>query len=482
MNIATLVEHNTYSRRSPDCVMRGSHLLLTLFVAVVATIYVCAGLAFDRVTYLHTGLAFAVILLSAIPLIVSLSSKKESLLIPLMSLHGVYYAFTYGFPVLADLLLGALPPNDNDTRVLFTVIIGLVFMNIGFYIFRGLYSKPRAIQFLTGISVKRQIVIAWIMCGLYLLFRIIPTLRSLPSVGHLDDLLGYLSIGLLFTLMLDGYLNRKHVAALAAIVLYSIVNKVFSGSLAPAFFLVVFLGVIYWIKRRTIPWSFVIAGAIAVVAFNPVKHQYRAVAWQDELFASMSFFDKASLFYEATQVFYQSGVLSSLAQDSSTIARVSRVSTLETVMEMTPDEVPYWMGSSYRTLLTSFIPRVIWPGKPESKIGQEFGHRYALLHYDDLTTSYNLPWLPEFYANFGFIGVVFGMFFVGVIFRFIIQKLSAPPGDNLSLILGLAISFSLFYADSNFALLFGGVLLKFLAGLAILFFLTVNYRWKVSGV
>lgn len=482
MNIATLVGLNTCSKRSPDCVMRGSHLLLTLFVAVVATFYVCAGLAFNRVTHLHAGLAFFIILLSALPLIVSLSNKKESLLIPLMSLHGIYYAFTYGFPVLIDLLLGAHPTNDNDTRTLCTVVLGLVFLNVGFYIFRGIYSKPRSIQFLTGISVKRQIVIAWIMCGLYLLFRIIPTLRSLPSVGHLDDILGYLSIGLLFTLMLDGYLTRKHVAALAVIILYSTVNKVFSGSLAPAFFLLVFLGVIYWIKRKTIPWSFVIVGAIAVIAFNPVKHQYRAVAWQDESFASMSFFDKASLFYEATQVFYQSGVVSSLAQDSSTVARVSRVSTLETVIAMTPTEVPYWMGNSYRTLLTSFIPRVIWPGKPESKIGQEFGHRYALLNYDDLTTSYNLPWLPEFYANFGFIGVVFGMFLVGVIFRFIIQKLSAPRGDNLSLILGLAISFNLFYADSNFALLFGGVLLKFLAGLAILFFLTANYRWKAKGV
>lgn len=482
MNIATLVELSTYSKRSNDCVMRGSLLLLTVFVAVVATFYICAGLAFDRVTYLHAGLAFFIILFGALPLIVSLSNKKESLLIPLMSLHGVYYAFTYGFPVLIGLLLGAGPTNDNETRALCMVVLGLVFLNFGFYTFRGVYSKPRSIHFLTDISVKRQTVIAWVMCGLYLLFRIFPTLRSLPSVGHLDNILGYLSIGVLFTLMLDGHLNRKHVAALVVIIIYSTVNKIFSGSLAPAFFLLVFLGVIYWIKRRTIPWSFVIAGAIAVVGFNPVKHQYRAVAWQDESFISMSFLDKASLFYEATQVFYQSGVASSLAQDSSTIARVSRVSTLETVIAMTPDEVPYWMGSSYRTLLTSFIPRVIWPGKPESKIGQEFGHRYALLHYDDLTTSYNLPWLPEFYANFGLVGIVFGMFFVGVIFRFIIQKLSAPPGDNLSLILGLAISFNLFYADSNFALLFGGVLLKFLAGLAILFFLTANYRWKVKGV
>jgi hypothetical protein len=215
-----------------------------------------------------------------------------------------------------------------------------------------------------------------------------------------------------------------------------------------------------------------------VVGLNPVKHYYRDIAWEDETFSTLSPFEKANLFYEAIQIFYERDLFTSLSEDSSTIDRVSRVSTLETVIIMTPDSVPYWMGGSYRTLLTSFIPRVLWPGKPEATIGQEFGHRYALLHHKDIITSYNLPWLPEFYANFGVTGIILGMFAVGVLFRFIIQKMSAPINQNLSFILGLAISFNLFYADSNFALMFGGVLLKYLASLAILFILTANYTWK----
>lgn len=458
--------------------MRRSYFFSLASLVPIVTLYIFVVIMFKSIDPVHLCLVLLIILLGILPALMSLIDPKESVLIPLMPLHGIYYAFTYGLPTFLSTILSGSEDAGPKTKTLLFTVLGLVFLNLGFYVFRGFYSKPSSIQFLRNVSIRRQIWIAWIMCGLYLLFQIFPAFRSLPSVGHLDVMLGYLSMGLLFALLLDKQLNKKHTFLLVLVIIYSTVIKILSGSLAPAFFLLVFLGVIYWSKRKIIPWAFIIAGVFVVVGLNPVKHHYRDIAWENETFSALSSFEKASIFYDAIQVFYERDLFTSLAEDTSTLDRVSRLSTLENVISMTPDDVPYWMGGSYRTLFTSFIPRIIWPGKPEAKIGQEFGHRYSLLHKKDDITSYNLPWLPEFYANFGISGIILGMFLVGALFRFIVQKMSAPINQNPSFILGLAISFYLFYADSNLALMLGGVLLKYLAGLSILWILTANYVWE----
>lgn len=455
--------------------MKNLPIYIGISLLLVAVGYVTVGVLSEYEKLANFGLAMTIVLLGAFPSLVLLTSRVESALIPLMPLHGLYYAMSYGVTTL----FGDLDSSNSQIRpALEVTVVGLVFLNIGFYAFRKFYSNVSSFKAFADVSPTRQKWVGWVMLGIYLVFQSVPKLKALPSVGHLEILFLYLSLGLLFTLALDYKLPKKQIWLLGFAIFFILVTKTLSGTLAPAIFLTIFLGIIYWSKRKVIPWALILAGAIFVVTLNPVKHHYRAVAWDSDIFSKMSYSERAVLFYEALQIFYERDLFSSLSEDTSTIERVSRVSTLSHVISMTPDTVPYWAGESYRTLLTSFIPRVLWPGKPEATIGQEFGHRYSLLSRDDETTSYNLPWLAEFYANFGLVGVVFGMLLVGILFRFIVQKMSAPISENISFILGLTISFTLFYADSNFALLVGGVLLKFLAGFSLLWLLTANYVWK----
>jgi hypothetical protein len=93
-----------------------------------------------------------------------------------------------------------------------------------------------------------------------------------------------------------------------------------------------------------------------------------------------------------------------------------------------------------------------------------------------MSTSHNLPWLPEFYANFGVFGVVLGMFAVGVLFRFLVQKLSVPISSSIEYVLGVTVTFGLFYAESNFALMVGALLTQYLALLLLLRLLTLRYN------
>jgi hypothetical protein len=232
--------------------------------------------------------------------------------------------------------------------------------------------------------------------------------------------------------------------------------------------------IIYWNEKRRLPWQFIFVIIIITILLNPVKSAFRVNTWGEQI-ASLTVYDKALLFYKLTELHYSGqGLIDSVASDSSTVNRLANTTTLSYVIKVTPEQVPYWLGGSYETLWSSFIPRFIWPGKPEATIGNEFGQRYRLLASDDYTTSYNLPWLTEFYANFGAAGIVIGMFAVGVLFRFLVQLFNTPNKHTFEYLLGIILTFNLFYAESNFALMMGGILLTFGAFYLLLHLLTIR--------
>ena len=458
--------------------MRKIYLPSVIFIVVFALFCSALFIGWGSIHEEQLGYGVLIILLGILPTLIILIDESESVLLPLMPLTGIFYAFSFGVPIFSSQVFHQGASIDVINETLGLTVFGLLFLYTGFYAFRRFYSKSSRIQFLNNVSTRRQIWIAWITYIIYLMFTMFPVLRSIPSVGQIYTLLDYISFGLLVALALDNKLSKMHFRVLVLLIIFTVVLKILTGTLAPAFFLMVFLGVIYWIKRKTVPWIFILVGFIIVIGLNPVKHHYRYLAWSNDIFSTLSYTEKATLFYEAIQVFYEGDALSSLSTDTTTINRVSSIATFAKVVSMTPESVPYWNGESYRTLLTSFIPRALWPNKPSSEVGQEFGHRYSLLYKYDTVTSYNLPWLIELYANFGAIGLCLGMFAVGLIFRFLVTKMSAPISQNVKLILGLTITFKLFYAGSNFALMVGGLLPKYIACLGLLWILTAKYIWE----
>ena len=402
--------------------MRYRYVYFTAAIVFIA-LYVVFIEEYETINQTQAGGGVLLIILGVLPAIISLVNQREANLIPLMPLHGFFYVVTFGLPIFDSQLFKRRSGSDVLTETLLLSIFGLVCLYLGYYAFRGLYPRRKAIQFLKKINTKGKLRTAWIIYGLYLLFQMIPALASLSSVSHLSDPFGYISLGMLFLLALDNALPKRHLFLLKIVIPGTIIGKLLTGSLAPAFFLLIFFGIIYWHKKRVIPWHYILITILMVIALNPVKHVYRKTAWAGDIFSTLSYSEKASLFYEAVNNYYEGGILYSLSDDTSTAERTGHISILAHVIKMTPEQVPYWGGDSYKTLWTSFIPRILWPGKPEATIGQDFGHRYILLHSTDDTTSFNLPWLVEFYANFGMLGVLGGMFAVGMLFRFLVQML-----------------------------------------------------------
>jgi hypothetical protein len=226
---------------------------------------------------------------------------------------------------------------------------------------------------------------------------------------------------------------------------------------------------IYWHVRRRVPWATLLASLLVFVALNAAKVEYRrqlerrvsddvGVVAKAQWFAQVlieSYLDPNPSVRAATLV-------------STAVNRLDQLVLFAYVVETTPSMVPHWNGETYKSILTSIVPRFLWSEKPVASLGNEFGRRYQVLHAANYTTEVNLPWLPEFYVNFGDWGVILGMPLVGVVFRFLIQKLSNPQATPVEHILGLTLVFQLFYAESNLALMWGGLVLAFVAFYTVL--------------
>jgi len=451
---------------------------------------------YETITRVQAGYATLIVMLGALPSLVSMISRREAGLLPLMQLHGLFYSIIFGLPVfsskiqwsqgstneVADALIRphqGLVNSSAITVALVMTILGLICLYIGYYASRGFYSRAlRPIQFLNKVPIERRIWIAWILYGINMVFQLVPALVSMPSVGQLFTPLGYLSTGILFLLALDKVVSKKHFVLLTAAIVFSLTIKILSGSLAQAVFFLVFLGILYWAKKRVLPWGFILISCFIAIMLNPIKLNYREYTRVVVDSPPQSYLYKARMFHKAAyEYFTDDDTIYSKGIDNGVVYRVGHSFIVFTdVIAMTPEQVPFWLGASYQTLWTSFIPRLLWPGKPQATIGNEFGHRYKQLEPKDKSTSYNLAWLPEFYANFGASGVVLGMFSVGILFRFLVQKLSVPISFSIEYVLGAAITFGLFYAESNFALMVGALLTPYLALLALLRVLTLRYN------
>jgi len=187
---------------------------------------------------------------------------------------------------------------------------------------------------------------------------------------------------------------------------------------------------VYATLKHSLPWKAMIAGAIVFLIVRPVQVPFRALTWTGEQPAAQSPIAKVVLFLETTKQFMVDEDLHYADAFQLSFSRLALLMTFAEVIEATPAQVPFWGGDTLYPLLFKPIPRFLYPDKPKEDSGQTFGHRYNFLSPDDLSTSYNLPKLIEFYGNFGVVGVLAGMFFLGVLYR-VFQCMFVHPGMGL---------------------------------------------------
>ena len=394
--------------------------------------------------------------------------------IPFLPLIGLYYAVFWGLSVF--LLRHVRSPGsyvnaiaDVSGAALATVLAGVTLMLLFFQLGRmSVCRRIPAIRLPAAYPDTGLVFLLWTLLLGHLAYFFVQPLQQVPSIGQFLQPVGYLSYGMFYILWRERRIARwQSIIVFLVIFPAEIVGMFLNGLLTPVVLILIFLYCIQMYatgKVRILPFIIVPVLIFGTYHFLPT---YRQLTWMQPPGTAMGTLEKLdNLRYAALktvgQVFgwpsnHPRGTFSGRVVIP-VVQRISATAKFAYVFEITPQQVPYWKGATYTPLLTSFIPRVLWPDKPEERLGQEFGHRYGILGPTDKITSENVPWVTEFFVNFGIAGVLLGMSLMGLVLAALDKLFNSRHMTSLEAVTGATILFPLFYQGSNLSLMTGSVL------------------------
>lgn len=272
--------------------------------------------------------------------------------------------------------------------------------------------------------------------------------------------LEWLGAGLLTVLARRGELPLPMKTAAIAGIVFTAAMMLASGSIAPVAMFLGVLGFGFWIGKPSIQMRWVvvaIAFLLAAMSFRGIAIDFRQTAWFGSQRLSQS--ERLGLMVRLLQVRVRNtGVIGTVANGiTETAGRSADMDLFANVVRRTPSEIPYWNGATYLSLVGSFVPRFLWPNKPTKELGQAFGHRYNLIYWTNASTAINLPILVEFFANFSTLGLVVGMFLVGIIYRIVDAAANRAGQTPVLSMIGGVLLLPLLLIESDFSLVFGGI-------------------------
>ena len=436
-------------------------------------------------------LALTIIWLGLLPGILFLDGPKtRQICLPLLSLVGVFYSVFFGLSAFLSHHLTFIPPEYTHSVTYiydkmfyrtvspvaqFTVISGLITMYVAHF-----GSTKFLWRNLTSFSLPRRMdskvlrVGIWILLVAYLSYLYVPVIRLIPSIAQMVQPIGFLCFGGFYFLWKTDNLSRTQ-TILVFLILFPLawVKLILTGLLTPLLLYFIYFLILEFWQSRKIPWVKILSALIVVGLIYPVMPKIRAHIWSpvnqisllDTLEERSRSLGKVFIFNEKPYAIRGCNACDSSAYQRQMLysfrglaQRISHISVLTVVVEVTPQEVPFLNGESYRPLMTSMVPRLLWPDKPEERFGNTFGKRYGFLPVaENNTNSINTPWLTEMYANFGILGVIGGMFIVGFMIAGLERFLCHWTMSPFEQIIGASILFPLFYQDSNFSLMVGSL-------------------------
>jgi hypothetical protein len=386
---------------------------------------------------------------------------------PFLVLFTGLYAVYFGLPIFvlgaytrASYIRSAIPDEYIEEALRFS-FAGLV-VCVASYRLMGLRAISRRLPLpalrLDWDAVKvRRFGVASGIGGVvaYGFFATTPVPLAFEQLAYRTMDLSLLGILMLWALQLCGQLGR----GTTLLLWLGLVPARFGLGLATGLWtegihvgLVLLVG--YCLARNRFPWRPVVVGAAALLILAPVRGEFRERAW-GPLGEKLSLTERA-LLYPGLVTEYVTRV-EPVEAIQATFSRVSHLMTFAEVVEKTPGMVPYANGETYYSLLFTPIPRFVYPDKPTVETGQWFGHRYGFLDEMDTTTSHNLPQLIELYVNFGGLGVILGMFVLGVAYAVVVGLFVHRAAGLGALVMGAYVLEKLLLIESSAALVFGGL-------------------------
>ena len=394
--------------------------------------------------------------------------------VPFLPLIGAVYLFYYPLHVVLGQssvnYLFHLDPTFDYGRPVQYALAGWVALLIGYYGGASvrLNSPFRHVR-PTDLGTLRTWgkLLVWGGLAFDAARQIIPIPVVLRGILYFTSMFSLLGIALLTILAVQKRLSRRERLALYAAIVLTALLRAGSGLVSNVVILAITVFLAVWAGGGRLGFKWVVIAAVSVAAMigmRSVAMEYRARSWFAE--TQLSLAGRAMLMGSLMVSKVQGEGVAATVEDGWSIVagRSANLDLLADVVRQTGNTVPFWGGETYLSLVGFAVPRFIWPSKPTKTLGQDFGHRYGYLDSWDTWTSINLPFLVEFYANFGEIGILIGMVIVGLSYRLLDNDLNRAGQPLQVTICGLVLLVPLLNIESDFSLVFGGL---FLNGVAL---------------
>ncbi len=217
---------------------------------------------------------------------------------------------------------------------------------------------------------------------------------------------------------------------------------------------VISIAVGFWYSGRRLKWQHTtVFGAILVVAiFIGIIYgtTFRRIKGSEE---RINAGDYAGQIVETFNYFSRTDTALILSEGMSSMAeRIENLSSLGVVVanyeKLEPYEESYGLKNNIvNDLLTAFVPRFVWPDKPNTSDPRA----YSELYFDFGENSFAITPFGDLLRNFGVIGIPLGMAIIGFYYRLIYDYLIDTPEPRLwkkvaYYPLLAAVSFESFYA------------------------------------
>jgi len=352
-----------------------------------------------------------------------------------------------------------------DTSALAIVLTALILLLAVFYgVKYSLFRWLNSLKIKGTENVMAVNMLLWLLAVVHFFYEFVPLLQTIPSLGQFAGPIVYVAIGGLFLQWNSGKLSNVQALALAFIVVPLEIR--IRGSeflISPMLLLFLFMVLILWREKKLKIIAGLTVASLCLISVYDLTSALRTFPVQNiDMIKAMSQYyveGKDNLDFENDQRFQIP-----FDRYVPLVHRISQVWVFQTVVQSTPEKTPYWLGESYKPLLTSFIPRVLYPGKPKEQTGYKFGKKYGFLDQGNTPdNSVNMPWITEFYANFGLWGVLIGMSFIGLFLAFLDKIFNADGMNNIEFVVGTTLIFPLIYPESNFTVMTGSMLPLFVS-------------------
>ena len=347
------------------------------------------------------------------------------------------------------------------------VLGGVLAMAIGWNVTLRAWSSSRLSKSVGSLHLDGGVAALGVgLLAGFVLIRLTDIFQLLP--GSLQQLVIYVETfgrALAAYCLILPHLSRWRLP-IVGILLLDLLLALNTGSLYHVITRIMLIGIVFTAVVRGLKplILMVLLGTSIFIGLQSVKFFYRGQVWQQDP-AAMEFsqVDKLKVWQEGIERQFSGEEISRDELFDQASARAGAISLFERARQLTPTVVPFREGETLIGGLVGFIPRAIWPDKPSSSFGNVFGREFDIIGWYDETTAINVPWIVDWYWNFGDIGVIVGMLCSGLLLGLIDRLYNGVDIEPFDLAVGLSLIWPrLVIHESNWAMCFGGLPLMIL--------------------